>query len=349
MFAFERLLEHSFTKELRMDPKDHPLILLEPPIITPLQNREEMAEICFEKLQVPHLLFQDSATAILKAYGKTTGLVVDSGETMTSIVPVIEGDVVPFAAQFSTSLSGKNITNYLVQLMNDKGYEFNTAAERAIVEDMKQKCCHVSLDYAAETKETIEKSISTCYEVGHSGYYYLDQERFKCTEALFSPCEHIAQYSVLDTPLEVSVAIGNKSNAKKKFQQFEGLNEEENQIIIKSNNHTGMQNLVYHAIQKIGAIKNTIESSQSIQRTLLGNICLAGGNAQFNGIKERLEKEVNNDKIYPSNVTAAVHKRSDAKYCAFTGACLIAGEENFKDKLISKQMYEEMGKITLHY
>ncbi|KAJ9079069.1 NuA4 histone acetyltransferase subunit, variant 2 [Entomophthora muscae] len=50
-----------------------------------------MAELAFEKFGAPALYF--SSTAVLSAFacGKATGLVIDSGSSVTSVVPVYEG------------------------------------------------------------------------------------------------------------------------------------------------------------------------------------------------------------------------------------------------------------------
>ncbi len=56
--------------------------------------------------------------------GSTKGVVLDSGEDGTHVVPVYEGYVSPYQ-QNSTDISGEDITNYLHSLLNNKGITFS--------------------------------------------------------------------------------------------------------------------------------------------------------------------------------------------------------------------------------
>ena len=50
--AMEKIWHHSYYNELRVSPDEHPVLMSEPPL-NPRQNREKMAEILFEKFNVP--------------------------------------------------------------------------------------------------------------------------------------------------------------------------------------------------------------------------------------------------------------------------------------------------------
>lgn len=87
---FENFLDHIYNNALRAIPKDHPILLTEPPWITP-SKREEMAELMFEKYGVPAVYLAKNASLAAFANGRPTCLVVDSGATHTSAVPVHDG------------------------------------------------------------------------------------------------------------------------------------------------------------------------------------------------------------------------------------------------------------------
>ena len=73
-----------------MDPENHAVMLTEAPH-NPRANREKMAEVMFESFQIPQLYVNIQAILSLYSTGRTTGIVLDSGDGVTHIVPVYEG------------------------------------------------------------------------------------------------------------------------------------------------------------------------------------------------------------------------------------------------------------------
>lgn len=56
-----------------------------------------MTEIMFETFNVPSLYIAMQAVLSLYSSGKTTGIVLDSGDGVTNTVPVYEGYALPHA------------------------------------------------------------------------------------------------------------------------------------------------------------------------------------------------------------------------------------------------------------
>ncbi len=88
----ENLWRHTYFDRLRVDPKEHPVVLSEPSYNT-TEQREKMAELIFEKFEVPAMFISKSAVLTAFASGKGTALVIDSGSGMTVAAPVHEGYV----------------------------------------------------------------------------------------------------------------------------------------------------------------------------------------------------------------------------------------------------------------
>jgi len=86
------LMRHAIVDVMRCNPSEHPILLTEPAWNTPA-NRERMAEIMFEELQVP--AFYIANTGVLNAFaaGKGTALVIDVGQKMASVTPIVDGFV----------------------------------------------------------------------------------------------------------------------------------------------------------------------------------------------------------------------------------------------------------------
>ena len=78
-----------------------------------------------------------------------------------------------------------------------------------------------------------------------------------------------------------------------------------------------------------------------IRRDLYTNIVLSGGSTMFPGIAERMQKEITY--LAPAKYKPNVIASPDRKYSVWIGGSILASCSTFKNMLITKEEYEEIG------
>jgi actin-related protein 3 len=198
----ERYWQRCIYQYLACDPEEHYMLLTEPPLNTP-ENREYTAEIMFETFNVPGLYIAVQAVLALCASlltkqtdsGKNaavTGTVIDSGDGVTHIIPVVEGYVIGSCIKH-IPLAGRDVTNFILQQLRDRGENFPADDALNIAKKIKEMFTYVCPDLVKEyqkydTDPTMfreykgkDKKTNQPYSV-EVGY-----ERFLGPELFFSP------------------------------------------------------------------------------------------------------------------------------------------------------------------
>ncbi|KAH3762340.1 actin beta/gamma 1 [Pelomyxa schiedti] len=182
-----QIWHHTFYNELRVSPQEQPILLTEAPIGAKA-NREKMTQIMFEQFRTPAVYVSLQQVLALYASGITTGIVVDSGDGVTRSVPIYEGYALPQAI-IRQDFAGRDLTDYLVRLLANRGFSFTTPVDRDIIKDMKETMCYVACDFDGEesTARTLPSTICKDYSLPDGRTVTVSNERFMCPEALFRP------------------------------------------------------------------------------------------------------------------------------------------------------------------
>lgn len=193
--AIEKVWHHLFHQELDVHPNEHPMVFCEPHI-HPKLSRERITQILFEKFTLPGLYFQSHGVLALYSTGKTSGCVFDSGHCLSHVVPVLDGFAqVQNVARIS--MAGRDITNYLKNLLSDQLGSHSAGATPAgssispvdvCIARAKEKFGYIATNYDQELSSCSQDgSLDKTFELPDGNQITLGSERFKCAEAIFQP------------------------------------------------------------------------------------------------------------------------------------------------------------------
>eukprot|EP00126_Sphaerothecum_destruens_P001840 Sdes_comp15270_c0_seq2m4116 len=182
----ELVWDYTFSEKLKIDPHSSKILLTEPPM-NPKKNRERMIEVMFEKYGFQGTYVAIQAVLVLYAQGLLTGVVVDSGDGVTHIVPVFDGCSMPHLTR-RLDVAGRDITKYLIKLLLLRGYAFNHSADFETVRQMKESLCYVGYDIEQEQKLALETTVLVeKYTLPDGRVISIGAERFEAPEILFQP------------------------------------------------------------------------------------------------------------------------------------------------------------------
>ena len=182
-----RLWEYTLTEKLNLeDLSDKKIILTEAPL-NPIENKQKILEILFEKLGVGFVNIEPQAKCTLFAEGIDTGIVLDSGDGVTHCIPVSDGNILKNSIE-RMDIAGRNITEYLCRLLQKKGYAFNSSADFDFVRELKEKYCFISSDIDSDRKLERETTFYNSFHLlPDETRIRISDEKFEAPEILFNP------------------------------------------------------------------------------------------------------------------------------------------------------------------
>lgn len=326
----ELLWQSTYTQDLKTNSEDHPLLITEAPL-NPRANRDKMCQLLFEQFNVPCLYISIQAVLSLYASGRTTGVVVDSGDGVSHIVPVYEGFALPNSIK-RMDIAGRDITEtFAQQLRKLSGLALTSLSEFEIARMIKERCCYIAKDVARDellygssaaaaaaaasaAAATTSSSSSSAnlstdqYRLPDGRVIHVGPERFRAPEILFNP-----------------ELIGDES--------------------------PGIHELTALAIAK---------TDLDLRPILYKHIILSGGNTLIRGFGDRMLNELKqlqeintSTSIWGGRTMAAassstsykmkvkIYAPPERKYSTWIGGSILAGLSTFKKMWVTLLEYQE--------
>uniref|UniRef100_A0A061SHY4 Actin-related protein 3-like n=2 Tax=Tetraselmis sp. GSL018 TaxID=582737 RepID=A0A061SHY4_9CHLO len=214
----ESFWQQCIFRKLRCDPANHRFLLTEPPM-NPPESRERTAEVMFESFGVAGLYI--GVQAVLALAGSfasqglsgrpLTGTVVDSGDGVTHVVPVVDGFVAGSCVR-SLPLAGASVTSFVQRLLRERGEPIPPELSMEAARQVKEAHCYVCQDMAKEfarheddPKKHHRKHSMADPRSGQDVSFDVGYERFLGPEIFFTP--EIVNESVSPLPRVVDDAI----------------------------------------------------------------------------------------------------------------------------------------------
>jgi actin-related protein len=148
--------------------------------------RSRLSLRCMLKVGDNHLGILKSVL-IQRDSGLSSGVVVDSGDGVTHIIPVYESTVLNHHIR-RLDVAGRDVTRNLIALLLRRGYALNRTADFETVRQIKEKLCYVSCDLELDRKLSEDTTVLVeSYTLPDGRVIRVGSERFEAPECLFQP------------------------------------------------------------------------------------------------------------------------------------------------------------------
>ena len=173
-------------ESLGCDTRECKVMLTDPPL-NPKSNRERMMSTMFETYGFRGAYVQVQAVLTLYAQGLMTGVVVDSGDGVTHVVPVVDGYSFPHLTK-RLNVAGRHVTTRMIDLLTRRGYPLNRTSDVETARLIKEELCYVAYDYKRDLQLARETTATNAsYTLPDGRVIKFGPERFMGPECLFQP------------------------------------------------------------------------------------------------------------------------------------------------------------------
>ena len=344
----EKYWHQSIYNYLKCDPQEHYFVLTEPPM-NPPENRENVAEIFFETFNVPGLYigvqavfalmgcnstFEENSSTELdglisedqrKAISELTGVVVDSGDGVTHVVPICDGYVLGSNIKH-IPIAGRSITKFMEQMIRERAEPIKTEDLYLATMDLKEKHGYVADDLLEEYANFDTKQEDEMTKMPKQSKYF---KKFKGIGKISGQ--------------EYKIRVG--------YELFLGPESFFSPEIIDKNWKMSLDETIDNTIQQCPI---------DYRRKLYSNIVMSGGSTQFKNfdirlmnslqvrVDDRLAKNSTKD-FKPKPIDVCVTNNLAQKHVVWLGGSTLASSKDFGRIVHTREEYLEKGPTCCRY
>ena len=189
-YELVNIWDYIFSKKLNLNSnelKERKIMILEKTSILKLDDRRskiwKKLELIFERFHFGYCNFEYLPKLAFISLGIESGIMLDIGENNTNATPFSQGSILKNKIQ-EIDVGGKNITDYLFQLLQRRGYFFDPFSyyDIDIVRKLKEDHCFVSSNIK-------EQNLLDCESITlpDGKKINISNEKYAATEVLFNP------------------------------------------------------------------------------------------------------------------------------------------------------------------
>ncbi|XP_063043417.1 actin-like protein 6B [Engraulis encrasicolus] len=327
--AFQAIVDHVYSKYIKSEPNLHPVLMSEAPWNSRVK-REKLTELMFEHYNIPAFFLCKTAVLTAFANGRATGLVIDSGATHTTAIPVHDGYVLQQGI-VKSPLAGDFITMQCRELFQEMSIE-------------------ITPPYMIASKEPVREGSPPNWTkkdklppVSKSWHTYMCNEviqDFQASVLQVSDSPYDEQVAAQMPTLHYEMPSGYTTDyGAERLRIPEGLFDPSNVKGLSGNTMLGVGHVVTTSIGMCDI---------DIRPGLYGSVVVTGGNTLLQGFTERLNRELS-QKAPPSMRLKLIASNSsiERRFSSWIGGSILASLGTFQQMWISKQEYDEGGKQTV--
>ncbi len=351
--VFEKVLDYAYVKVIKSESDNHPVLFSEAAWNTKAK-REKLAEIMFEKYKVPAFFLSKNAVLAAFANGRSTGLVVDSGATHTSAIPVHDGYVLQQAI-VKTPLGGDFMSvqckQFLDEQLKNKGgivptYQVACKSPSVLLHLIRT----TSNDLHFTAKEEVGCGESPKFtrrsnlpSVTKSWQDYVTKQLVQDFQASALQVSDVPfdEESLANTP-KVSYEFPNGYNNEYGVERFRIPEMMFDPSLLKGQQAQSMLGVAHEVTTAVGMC------DVDLRPALYSSVIVTGGNSLISGFNERLNRDLSLKT--PANMRfklIAANGTQERRFGSWIGGSILASLGSFQQMWISKAEFEESGKAQV--